>query len=522
MTVATSAQVVAPALPRRVAAAAAAAGLLAFAFAPMSLLAGWVALPAFACLVGAFRDLPRGRAALVGFTSGMVFFLILLSWLRVLGPDAWILLCLLCAAFWAAAGALMPSLLARRWWVVTVPLLWVCMEGLRARIPWGGFPWGRLAFSQSDTVLVGWAALGGAALVTFAVALGGTALLAIWGAVRSVRPVVALAPASLLAVLAIGGALVRGSELGSTDGPVEQLAVVQGNVPRLGLDFNAQRRAVLDNHVAETEALAADVAAGRQAQPVAVIWPENSSDVDPLRNADAWAQIDRAADAIAAPILVGGVLTNPADQPRAGHPGTILNVSLVWDPSTGPGERYVKRHPVPFGEYLPFRDLLSRFITRFDRVPRDFAAGEDVGLLTVGGVPIGVVICFEIAYDELVRDAVHAGGQVLVVQTNNATYGGTGQPEQQLEITRVQAVASGRTVLVAATSGISAVIGPDGGVAWRTAEFTADSTVAAVPMRTGQTPAMRLGAVPELLAALALVGALGATRSRTRRRHTPL
>ena len=239
----------------------------------------------------------------------------------------------------------------------------------------------------------------------------------------------------------------------------EPMAIVQGNVPLLGLDFNAQRRAVLDNHVRATEALAAEVAAGSQPQPVAVIWPENSSDVDPLRAVDAGAQIDRAADAIGAPILVGAVLQNPAD------PATVLNVSLVWDPQTGPGERYVKRHPVPFGEYLPFRGLLTRFITRFDRIPRDFAAGSEAGVLQLGPVRVGVVICFEIAYDELVRDAVAAGGQVLVVQTNNATYGRTGQPEQQLAITQVQAVATGRTTLVAATSGISAIVDERGQLA---------------------------------------------------------
>ena len=266
-----------------------------------------------------------------------------------------------------------------------------------------------------------------------------------------------------------------------------------------------------------TQELALEVAAGRQPQPVAVIWPENSSDIDPLRNADAGQQIDVAADAIGAPILVGGVVINPADPPREDHPGSVLNVSLVWDPVTGPGETYVKRHPVPFGEYLPFRDILSRFITRFDRIPRDFAAGDEVGFLTIGPVPSGVVICFEIAYDDLVRDAVRAGGQVVVVQTNNATYGGTGQPEQQLAITKVQAVASGRTALVAATSGISAVIGPDGRTTWQTAEFTSDSTVTAVPLRAGLTPAMRIDGLSELIALLALVALLLVGRRRSQR-----
>ncbi len=457
--------------------------------------------------------------------SGATFFLVLLSWLRVLGPDAWIALALLCAAFWAAAGAVLPALLARPWWALSVPLLWVCMEALRARIPWGGFPWGRLAFGQAGTDLVGWAAIGGAATVTFTVALAATLLLLAWDAARARRRHPALLAVLGIAILIGGGALARGADWGGPDQSVQPIAVVQGNVPRLGLDFNAQRRAVLDNHVRVTEALAIAVDAGRYPQPVAVIWPENSSDIDPLANADAAREIDRAANAIGAPILVGAIRTNPEDPPTDDHPGTILNVGLVWDPVSGPGDAYVKRHPVPFGEYLPFRDLLSRFITRFDRIPRDFAPGSEPGLLQIGPVPAGVVICFEIAYDELVRDAVRAGGQVLVVQTNNATYGRTGQPWQQLAISQVQAVASGRTTLVAATSGVSAVIDPHGALTWRADEFTSAATVADVPMRAGLTPAIRVGVLPELLAPvlLGLVVALGAgRRARPRRAHRPV
>jgi apolipoprotein N-acyltransferase len=298
--------------------------------------------------------------------------------------------------------------------------------------------------------------------------------------------------------------------------------MVQGNVPRLGLDFNAQRRAVLDNHVQATEELAAEVRAGRAPQPAAVLWPENSSDIDPLRNADAAVRIDAAADAIGAPILVGAVSVNPDDPPTADHPGTILNLALPWDPESGPGTAYAKRHPVPFGEYLPFRDVLTRFVTRFERVPRDFAAGIEPGFLTLGPLPLGVVICFEIAYDELVRDAVLAGGRVLVVQTNNATYGRTGQPEQQLAISRVQALTSGRATLVAATSGISAVIGPDGSVYWRSQEFQADSTIVPVALRSGATPAVRLGGSVELVAVAVLAAIIvGLVLSARRGRRLP-
>jgi apolipoprotein N-acyltransferase len=506
----------APRVAVRAAAGSGIGALIALAFPPMDLLGGWAAVPAVAAALLMLRGLDWRAGVVVGMALGSGFFLVLLSWIRVLGPDAWIVLSLVCALFWAGAGAVLPWLLSHRAWVVTVPLAWVGMEALRERIPFGGFPWGRLAYSQAGTPLVGWAALGGPALVTFVVVLAATSLLAALDAVRERRAPGAVVALIGVAALALSGAAARGAGLGGPDVATQPIAIVQGNVPRLGLDFNAQRRAVLDNHVRATEELAARVSAGEVPAPVAVIWPENSSDVDPVRNVDAAEQIDRAADAIGAPILVGGVVVNPADPPTDDHPGTILNVALVWDPQTGPGERYVKRHPVPFGEYLPFRGLLTRFITRFDRVPRDFAGGDDPGFLTIGPVPIGIVICFEISYDDLVRDAVRAGGQTLVVQTNNATYGRTGQPEQQLAISRVQAVASGRTTLVAATSGISAVIGPDGRPTWQTEEFTTASTVSDVPLRAGLTPAMRLGNLVEAAALALLVVLLAAGRSRRR------
>lgn len=505
-------------LPRMVVAIAAGMAM-AMAFAPYDLARGWLAVPAVAVLVASLRGLSSRRGAVVAGAAGLGHFLLLLDWLRVLGPDAWILLSLLCAAFWAVAGALVPRLLRRPWWVLSVPLLWVVMEAARARVPWGGFPWGRLAYSQADTALLGWAALGGPALLSLVVALCATLALAAWDAVRARQARRAVGAVVMAALLAVAGGFLRDREWGGPDGDLQPIAVVQGNVPRVGLDFNAQRRAVLDNHVRVTTALAGEVAAGRMPQPVAVIWPENSSDIDPLRNADAALAIDRAADTIGAPILVGAVMANPADPDRPGHRGTVLNVGLVWDPQTGPGSRYVKRHPVPFGEYLPLRDVLTRLISRFERVPRDFAPGDAVGYLDIGPVPAGVVICFEIAYDELVRDAVRAGGQVLVVQTNNATYGGTGQPAQQLGISRVQAVASGRTTLVAATSGVSAVIGPDGALRWSAPEFTADATVAEVPMRAGLTPAVRLGGAVEVGATALLLGIvlLGMVLARGRR-----
>ncbi|MCM2580306.1 apolipoprotein N-acyltransferase, partial [Streptomyces meridianus] len=198
--------------------------------------------------------------------------------------------------------------------------------------------------------------------------------------------------------------------------------------------------------------------------------------------------------------LVGALVDHPTEQ------GYVENQGIVWDPVTGPGASYTKQHPVPFGEYVPFRDQLSKVISRLQQVPRDFWPGDRTGVLDAGGARIGDVICFEVAYDEIVHETVRAGARALVVQTNNATYGRTGQPDQQLAMSELRAVEHGRAVITAATSGISAVVAPDGTVQQRTEEFTRDVLTARIPLRDDTTLADRVGAAPEW--ALAIVGLL--------------
>ena len=168
----------------------------------------------------------------------------------------------------------------------------------------------------------------------------------------------------------------------------------------------------------------------------------------------------------------------------------------------------MKRHPVPFGEYIPFRSLVRSVTKKVDLVPRDFARGSRPGVLQVGPVRLADVICFEVAYDGVVRDAVRGGGRLLVVQTNNATFGRSGETSQQLAMGRLRAVELGRSVVVAATSGTSAVIAPDGRLQHRTKLFTRDITVQPVVLRSGTTTASRLGAWPELLVSLLALGAV--------------
>jgi apolipoprotein N-acyltransferase len=495
------------------------AGLLLWlAFPPVSL--GLSAPLGVAALTVALWRASLRRGLGLGLIAGLVFFGLLLEWMRVIGPDAWLLLALLCAGWLALLGlgtALVTRLPVAPVWVAA---LWVLEEALRGRVPFGGFPWGDLAFSQPDTVLAPWAALGGTSLVTFAVALCGASLVPLARAVRARRwpragtwAAVVLATCVLPFVIPIP---TGGDEVGGP--PSAVVALVQGGTPQVGMGAMDVRRAVLDNHVRQTMDLAAAIARGDAEQPDFVLWPENSTDIDPFTDPSVAAEITAAARAVDAPILVGAVISVPDD------PTGVWNVGIVWDPEAGPTQMYVKTHPVPFGEYIPFRSFLAQHIGRFDRVPRDFLPGTKPGNLTIGGVDVGNVICFEVAYGEVVDAVVDGGARLITVQTNNATYGGTTQPEQQLAIERMRATEFGRSVLVAATSGISAVIDTHRTVLQRLGEGQTGWLVADVPLFGDRTPASRIGHAVELALGgmgLVAIAVAVAVRRRERRPQAP-
>ncbi len=513
-----------PTLARAVAAAG--AGLLLYAsFPPRPL--WWLALPALAVL-GVVVHGRRTKAAFgYGFLFGMGFLLPLLTWIGALvGPVPWVALVVLESLFVGLGGAgmaLVARLPAAPVWSAAV---WVASEALRARVPWGGLPWGRVGFGQPDGPLVHVAALGGEPLLSFVTVLAGFALgelvrrAAVWRlATRTALEGYSAAgpgPRALAVPLVIGlAALATGPlaalvpPLSGGPGTTVTIAAVQGNVPRLGLDFNAQRRAVLDNHVKETEQLAADVAAGKLAKPDLVIWPENSSDIDPLRNPDAAAQIERAAQAVGVPILVGAVLQNPDGR-------TTSNSALVWQAGIGVVERADKRRVQPFGEYMPWRSFFRLLSSYVDRAGY-FVPGTGPGVVDMAGTKVGVTICWEVAFDDLVEASVDNGAQVLAVPSNNATFGFTQMTYQQMAMSQVRSVEHDRTSIIATTSGVSATIDADGTVTQSTTQFTPAVLVNRTVLRDTVTLATRLGAAPEWVLVALGVGAVAVAVSRRRR-----
>ncbi|MFD5714204.1 apolipoprotein N-acyltransferase [Streptomyces pharetrae] len=480
--------------------------LLYVSFPPRTL--WWLALPAFA----AFGWVLRGRgvkASLgLGYLFGLGFLLPLLVWTGVeVGPGPWLALVAIEALFIALVGAGVAAVSRLPGWPVWAAAVWIAGEAARARVPFHGFPWGKIAFGQADGAFLPLAAVGGTPVLGFAVVLCGFGLydvvrLAVDARrTRAVRRPAAAAALLSLAVppLAALAALPLVSDR-AEDGTAT-VAVIQGNVPRAGLDFNAQRRAVLDHHARETERLAAEVKAGTVPRPDLVLWPENSSDIDPFANADARAVIDGAAQAIGAPISVGGVVERD---------GRLLNEQILWDPEKGPVDTYDKRQIQPFGEYLPLRSLLDAINEDWTGMVRqDFSRGSEPGVFTLGGTEVGLATCYEAAFDWAVRDTVTHGARMISVPSNNATFGRSEMTYQQLAMSRIRAVEHSRTVTVPVTSGVSAIILPDGTITQRTGMFVADSLVQEVPLRSSETPATRLGILPELALLLVAAGGLG-------------
>ena len=399
----------------------------------------------------------------LGFVFGAAFMLVLLPWLQVIGVYAWIPLSLIEALFYGLAGlttaAVAGSSTGRGarlpFWPVWAACSWTLLEALRAIVPFGGFPWGRLAFAVEGTPLMPAFAYVGAPGVTFLVALLGTTLA--WG-VLQVRRTPVRAVAGVVAALVLASLAAIWPWQPSTVGNRQvTVAAVQGNVPGEGLEAFAERRVVLDNHVSATNGLAGKIRAGDAARPDLVVWPENSSDIDPYTDDAARTAIGDAAKAVGAPLLMGAVVGDRAND-------GWYNRAIVWSTAGKPGKFYDKIHPVPFGEYIPLRSMLASRVSALDQIPNDMVRGRRPGVLEVGPAHAGVLMCFEVAYDGLLRNLVNDGADLIVVPTNNATYTGTGQIDQQFAMSRLRAVETGRYVVVASTNGISGIIAPDGHV----------------------------------------------------------
>ncbi|GAA4362903.1 apolipoprotein N-acyltransferase [Nocardioides caricicola] len=442
----------------------------------------------------------QGRTAresmAAGWCFGLTFMASTVSWMwPSLGVGAWLGLTAVESAWFAGLGlltAVVGRLPGWPWWTATA---WTAVEVLRTSWPWGGVPWGRLAFATPDTpwqAMLPWVGTTG---TTFLLALVGSALAGVVLRARS-RP----APYVLVVAAALLAAVMAGvvGPLGTTGSGSVRVAVVQGGVPGSGKLVVDHHREITADHAAETRRLVsgADWAAGPAAF---VLWPENATAVDPTEDAVAEAEVESAVAAAGVPVVVGGVTDGPTST-------TARNQLIAWS-ATGPGPRYTKQHLVPFGEYVPLRGLATRVSQRVTDIGRDMVPGPPAAPLPVAGLRLATALCFDVAYDDVVAGQVRQGADLVTVSTSNAMFLGTAQLEQQWTISRVRALETGRTVVVASINGISGAISADGTVQVVLPERDTESAIVDAEVRDGLTLAVRLGSWPgRAVIALAAAG----------------
>jgi len=437
-------------------------------------------------------------AAAAGLIFGLAFYALLVSWLVNLAWYVWLALFVAEAVIFAVLTIGQWLLLRLRVWPLAVAGWWVTAEAIRDRWPWEGFPWGRLVMSQAEAPTVRWVAIGGPPFLSFLIALtaGMLAWLVIgpahqrpgtsWLRAR-IWPAVALAAS---AALALSGAFLPINQA-SPGGQSAEVAAIQGNVPHArNLPDLWRANVVTENHVTATEKLANTVHSHKTPAPDIVIWPENSTDLDPAYNPDIFNAIAVAVADINRPVLVGAVLQYP-----------VRNAGQLWLPGKGPVAQYIKRRLVPFGEVIPFRGLIDKITSLPNTMqPENFTPGHKAVVFHLGKIRLGDVICYEVGFDGLVASEVAGGANLLSVQTNDADFeidGQTGETLQQLAMAQIRAIEFDRAVAVASTTGVSAIIAPNGSLLTWTKVWTQAEIEARVPLRTYTTLSDRLGGWPE-------------------------
>ena len=436
--------------------------LLSAAFEPVG--QWWVAPIALAGHIYALSI--SSRKVLSTFAFALTLNLIVLHWSSTfVGSIPWLILAIGMSVFY------LPLALISRWGVAAYPLLYVALEELRNRFPFGGFGWVRIAYTQADAPYSKMAAIGGASALSALTVL--IALILFCAFKRKYSPITLLPFLLLLIPINL-------STVGTSN-----VLMIQGNVPQLGLDFNSRAKAVFNNHLERTK-----MELEKDPNVDFILWPENSVDVDPFLNSDVKAGLD----SITKPLIIGAIM-NKADN--------LLNTSILWGGDLPP--IYIKQHLTPFGEYIPLRSLASVISPYTDRVT-DFSPGQGQFFFTIKDAVIAPVICFELIDDQLLHQAAK-GSNLIAVQTNSATFGMSAESAQQLSMTRIRAIEHGRNIASVSTTGYSAIIDKSGAVTEQTGMGEAATVRGEVDLIEGQTPRDKAGcwALIGVLLVLALI-----------------
>ena len=422
--------------------------LLSTAFEPIAM--WWLAPIAIALEMYALSRSERKFLSVLAFA--LTFNLVLLHWTSIyVGSLPWIILATGLTLFY------LPLVAVKRLGISFFPIIFIVLEEIRNHFPFQGFGWARIAYSQADAPYAKIAAHGGAVAVSAITVLIGLLIFHL-----------SQKQFNFLIILPI--ALVFIPNTVAIDGTTNAL-LIQGNVPKLGLEFNSRATEVFNNHVEETKS-----ALQSKKEVDFILWPENAVDVDPFRNPE----IFEALNTFTTPLIVGAIVNRDEE---------ILNTSILWTKEEQ--NVYVKQHLTPFGEYIPLRALASKISPLVDDV-RDFSAGNESTIFNIGAAKIAPIICFELLDDQILHVSAKSSN-LFAVQTNSATFGDSAESAQQLQMTRIRAIEHSRNVLSVSTTGYSAVIDYNGQVLQKTAMGTAEHLYAQVGLISSTSPRDRIG-----------------------------
>jgi apolipoprotein N-acyltransferase len=397
------------------------------------------------------------------------------------------------AIVWRSAEKLRKSFYRNALIGLIIATMWTAREWVAINLPYGGFPWSRVAQALSESFLSQLVFFVGISGLTFlSVFMTVVALLAIESGVKAIRSNLLGLAASVVAIATAWLFVVPTSpETGELT-----VAAVQGNA-NAGLFANAERGTFLKNHLEATALLASHP---QKEEIDFIVWPENASDLNPQANILALVQIQEVVSTYQVPIILGAITESD---------GAVFNSSLYFDVEGSQTDQYDKKRPVPFAEYVPDRQFWNQLAPDLiGLVSRDYAFGTRDGIFELDGNQLGVLICFEVAIDDIGRELVEGGAQIILSQTNNADFGRSDETFQQAALARLRAIETGRTVVNISTVGVSRIFLPDGEIISELPIFEPGVMVEKVPLRSSITPAMAISPYFDPIVNLAALGIL--------------
>ncbi len=443
----------------------------------------------------------RREAAVRAWWGGTGFFLAACYWLAPNTGPFLLMITVVLGATWTLWGISVwtalrqpPSTRTLAWALLVVPSAWVVGEFLRSWQGLGG-PWALLGASQwNSRPVLALASLGGVWLLSFVLVAVGLALAAagIPGAPARRRIVAGLAAIGIV-TLAIGGAAILRSAPPAT------------RTLRLG---GAQPGVI---HAVEPRFTASETATRRLAGTGVdlVVWGESSVGFDLADDPAHLGRIEAAARAVGADILVNTdarrtrTLGTPHDPSRphgssdprgqSGSPGNGIYKTAVLIGPDGPHGRYDKMRLVPFGEYIPLRPVFGWLTSVTEAAAENRRTGHRLTVMQTAGVRFGTLICFESAFPDLGRRLARMGAEMIVVQSATSTFQGSWAPDQHASLAALRAVESGRPVVHATLTGVSAVFDASGRELLRLGTHERGPYRTDVPLTTRQTLYDRFG-----------------------------